>query len=136
MRDQVTPYLVFEGKAKEALHFYQELFGAEIVRVQTYGEADYPTPPEASELIMYAQLKKGGLEILFSDGFPGQSINIGNNVSLAVELESDQEIENMYEKLRQNGKTVMELQDTFWGARFAKVQDAYGVVWDLNYQKS
>jgi PhnB protein len=42
MKDQVTPYLVFEGKAKEALHFYQELFGAEIVRVQTYGEADYP----------------------------------------------------------------------------------------------
>lgn len=26
----------------------------------------------------------------------------------------------------------MELQDTFWGAEYAKVKDKFGVIWDLN----
>ena len=30
----------------------------------------------------------------------------------------------------------MELQDTFWGAKYAKVQDPFGVMWDLNYTKA
>ncbi len=30
----------------------------------------------------------------------------------------------------------MELQDTFWGAKYAKLQDAFGVIWDLNHEKS
>jgi PhnB protein len=30
----------------------------------------------------------------------------------------------------------MELQDTFWGAKYAKVKDKYGYTWDLNYQKA
>ncbi len=30
----------------------------------------------------------------------------------------------------------MELQDTLWGAKYAKVKDAYGVIWDLNHTKS
>ena len=30
----------------------------------------------------------------------------------------------------------MELQDTFWGAVYAKVKDTYGVIWDLNYTKA
>jgi hypothetical protein len=29
----------------------------------------------------------------------------------------------------------MELQDTFWGVKYAKLQDAFGVIWDLNQEK-
>jgi PhnB protein len=30
----------------------------------------------------------------------------------------------------------MELQDTFWGAKYGKVKDRFGISWDLNYQKA
>ena len=136
MKHQVTPYLTFDGKAKEALDYYKEVFAAEIVAVQTYGEADYPTPPEAENRIMYAQFKKNDFTIMVSDGFPDQPVTIGSNISLALELESDEEIDSLYGKLTQKGHALMELQDTFWGAKFAKVQDPYGVIWDLNFQKS
>lgn len=29
----------------------------------------------------------------------------------------------------------MELEDTFWGARYAKVEDPFGITWDLNFEK-
>lgn len=136
MKGQITPYLMFEGEAKEALEFYKGVFNAEIIGIQTYGEADYPTPPEANDRVMHAQLKKGDLSIMISDAFPGQTVDKGSNISLTLEFESDDEIQKYYDALVQNGTAHMELQDTFWGAKYAKVQDSFGVIWDLNYPKS
>lgn len=135
MKGQATPYLIFDGNAKEALAFYKETFGAELSEVGTFGEADFPTPPEAEDRIMHARLKKDDLFIMVSDTFPGQPLEIGNNLSLALELENEEEIQKLYDALSQKGTAIMELQDTFWGAKYAKVKDAFGVIWDLNYTK-
>ncbi|RBW71354.1 VOC family protein [Bacillus taeanensis] len=135
MKNQATPYLTFNGNAKEALEFYKEVFKGEVLVVQTFGEADYPTPPEADELIMHAQFKKDDLFFMVSDAFLNQSVAVGNNISLALEMESEEEIQQLYDGLKEKGTILMELQDTFWGARFAKVKDFYGVIWDLNYPK-
>lgn len=136
MKQQATPYLIFSGNAKEALNYYKEIFGGEITEMQTFGEADFPTPPEMDDRVMHAQFRKGGLFLMVSDSFDTQPINVGNNISLALELDSQEEIESLYAKLNNDGKVLMELQDTFWGAKYAKVQDPYGITWDLNYQKS
>jgi PhnB protein len=136
MKGQITPYLSFDGNAKQALDFYKEVLGAEIVGLQTFGEADYPTPPEADNRVMHAHLKKGGISIMFSDTFPGQSVVVGSNISLTLEPESDEEIQNVYDELSKNGKVLTKLEDTFWGAKYARVQDQFGVIWELNYQKS
>ena len=136
MKGQLTPYLSFEGNAKQALEFYSEVLGAEITGLQTFGEADYPTPPEASDRVMHAQLKKGNISIMFSDTFPGQSVTVGSNISLTLEPESDEEIQNLYHALSKNGKVLNKLEDTFWGAKYGRVQDSFGIIWELNYQKS
>lgn len=54
----VTPYLTFNGNAKEALEYYKEVFSGEILGIQTFGEANFPTPPEADDRVMHAQFKK------------------------------------------------------------------------------
>ncbi|WP_141432363.1 VOC family protein [Bacillus sp. 03113] len=135
MKYQATPYLTFEGKAKEALKYYEEVFEGEVQGIQTFGEADFPTPPEADDLVMHAQFKKGELFLMVSDSFLGSTVTIGSNVSLALEMESEVEIQKIYGALSKKGTVIMELQDTFWGAKFAKVKDAFGVIWDLNYTK-
>jgi len=127
---------MFNGKAKEALEYYRKVFGGEILNLQTYGEADYPTPPEANDRIIHAQFKKDDLFIMVSDAFPGNRVEVGNNISLALEFESQEEIQKVYDALREKGTVHMELQDTFWGAKYAKVKDAFGVIWDLNLQKA
>ncbi|MGG1401268.1 VOC family protein [Bacillus salipaludis] len=136
MKGQITPYLMFNGNAREALEFYREVFQGEILNVQTYGESGYNNSQEAENLLIHAQFKKDDLFIMASDAFPGNVINKGNNISLALDLESEEEIKRLYDALRENGKVYMELQDTFWGAKYAKVTDPFGIAWDLNYQKS
>jgi PhnB protein len=136
MKGQATPYFMFDGNAKEALEYYREVFGGEILNLQTFGEADYPTPPEAHDRVIHAQFKKDDLFIMVSDTFPGNSVEGGNNISLALEFESEDEIQTIYDALSQKGTVFMELQDTFWGAKYAKVKDAFGVIWDLNQPKS
>ncbi|MFC4619500.1 VOC family protein [Camelliibacillus cellulosilyticus] len=135
MKGQATPYLTFGGNAKEALDFYKEVFSADITDFKTFGEADYPTPPEADERVMHARIKKGDLLLMVSDSF-GDSVTIGSNISLALELESEDEILQVYDQLSQGGSVFMELQDTFWGAKYAKVKDRFGIIWDLNYTKA
>ena len=135
MEKRITPYLSFNGNAKEALELYKEVFHGEVVEYQTYGEANFPIPPEAEQLIIHAKFQKDEFYIMISDSFPGQAYEVDNNISLAVELESEMEIQTIYEQLSRKGSVLMELQDTFWGAKYAKVQDAYGVIWDLNYIK-
>ncbi|WP_374723136.1 VOC family protein [Peribacillus tepidiphilus] len=136
MKHPVTPYLTFDGNAREALEFYKEVFEGEVVEIQTFGEADFPTPPEVDDRVMHAKFKKDELFIMVSDAFLGQSIETGNNISLALELESEEEIQKLYDRLSQNGTVLMELQDTFWGAKYAKVKDRFGIIWDLNYTKA
>ncbi|MED3561893.1 VOC family protein [Bacillus xiapuensis] len=136
MKGQITPYLMFDGNAREALEFYREVFQGEILNAQTYGEAGYNNSPEAQNLLIHAQFKKDDLFIMASDTFPGNAINKGNNISLALDLDSEEEILRLYDALREKGKVYMELQDTFWGAKYAKVTDPFGITWDLNYQKS
>jgi PhnB protein len=136
MKGQITPYLSFDGNAKQALEFYKVILGAEIIGLQTFGEADYPTPPEADNRVMHAKLSKGDISLMFSDTFPGQSVVVGTNITLTLEPESEEEIQNLYDSLRKDGKALMELEDTFWGAKYARVQDQFGVIWELNYQKS
>lgn len=136
MKHQATPYLTFDGNAREALEYYKDVFEGEIVGIQTFGEADFPTPPEVDNRIMHAQFKKDHLFFMVSDAFLGQSIQVGNHISLALELESEEEIQKLYRALSEKGSVLMELQDTFWGAKFAKVKDCFGVIWDLNYTKA
>ena len=136
LKGQITPYLSFDGNAKQALEFYKEVLGAEIIGLQTFGEADYPTPPEADNRVMHAKLSKGDISLMFSDTFPGQSVVVGTNITLTLEPESEEEIQSLYDALRKGGKALMELEDTFWGAKYGRVQDSFGIIWELNYQKS
>ncbi|GGP15974.1 VOC family protein [Oceanobacillus neutriphilus] len=135
MKNQTTPYLTFNGNAKEALNYYKKVFEGEVLSMQTFGEADYPTPPEAEDRIIHAQFKKDALFFMVSDTFPNQHVETGNHISLVLDFESEAGIQKVYDALQQESTVLMKLQDTFWGAKYAKVKDRFGVIWDLNYTK-
>ncbi|WP_251550690.1 VOC family protein [Neobacillus muris] len=134
MKGQAVPYLMFNGNCLEALEFYKTAFGGEISHVQTYEQAGYKIPG-AENLLIHARFQKDDLSIMASDASPGSSIVAGNQISLVLDFESEEEIQSVYDVLSKNGAVQMELQDTFWGAKYGKVKDDYGVIWDLNYQK-
>ncbi|ASF40333.1 VOC family protein [Halobacillus halophilus] len=133
MKYQVTPYFTFNGDAAEALDYYTQVFQGEVTARQTFGDADFETPEGMENRIMHAHFQKDSFSFMVSDSFRENSITIGNNISLALELENKDEIQILYDRLKEKGIVLMELQDTFWNATFAKVKDHYGIIWDLNY---
>lgn len=73
MTVKLTPYITLEGRVKEAIQFYEQAIGAEILSMVTYGEMpDMPGTfiDDLSNLVAHAKLKVGVTELMLSDA-PG-----------------------------------------------------------------
>ncbi|KOO10516.1 3-demethylubiquinone-9 3-methyltransferase, partial [Vibrio xuii] len=72
-----------------------------------------------------------GMKLMLSDGVVAKELK-GNNVALSLVLDSLDEQERLFDKLSVDGHVMMPIADTFWGARFGKVEDKFGVRWMLH----
>lgn len=135
--EAIIPYLNFNGDAKEALEFYTKALKGEVIYKQTWGESPMESPESQKDKIMHASFKAGNLHFLVSDTMQGQSVTSGSNLSLSLNFNDADEMNKTFAALSQDGKVTMELQDTFWGARFGMLQDKFGFNWMFNhdYQK-
>ena len=70
-----------------------------------------------------------------SDMVSEDGLIAGNNVSLALNCISEEEIFCYYKKLGQGGVANHPLENTFWGALFGDLTDKYGNHWILHYEK-
>ena len=73
------------------------------------------------------------MHFLVSDTMPGQPVNSGTNLSLSLNFNDADEMNKIFVALSEEGKITMELQDTFWGARFGMLTDKYGFDWMFNH---
>ncbi|WP_141434219.1 VOC family protein [Bacillus sp. 03113] len=133
----VDVYLNFNGKCREAVEFYAQVFGTDEPQIMTFGEApphpDFPLPEEAKNLVMHTRLNIDGSNVMFSDVFPGMPFIEGNNVTLAFINKDINEIKSIFHKLKEGGTVGMELQETFWSKLYGQVTDKFGIHWQLNY---
>ncbi|CAM3282543.1 VOC family protein [Filibacter tadaridae] len=135
MKGSAIPYLTFYGEAKEATDFYETVFGLENLGVQKYSDTNFPHPPEAADYLMHCHLKKNDFQLMLADSADKRPENESHGLSLTIQCEDEEEARRLYDSLRQKGKVLMELQDTFWGAKYGKVKDKFGFTWDLNCEK-
>lgn len=132
MMIQMNPYLNFSGKCREALAFYQECFGGEILALQSFGDANSNMPEEFKDNVMHAEFKAEGIYLMASDGRPGAEPLAGGNVTLSLHFVDVAAQEKIFAALAQGGKVTLPLEDSFWGARFGLVTDRFGMDWMLN----
>lgn len=132
----VDAYLNFNGNCREAVEFYADVFGTDKPQIMTFGDTppnpEFTLPEEAKHLVMHARLNILGSNVMFSDVFPGMPFIVGNNISLAIVSENEDELQSIFNKLKAGGKVVMELQETFWSKRYGQVEDQFGILWQLN----
>lgn len=84
---------------------------------------------------MHARLKLGDAWLFISDFFPRDGVLPERSaVSLMVEFSTESEMDAVYTRLVKEAKVHMPLQKTFWGAKYAKLTDQFGITWDLNCQ--
>ena len=125
----VQPFLMFEGKAEEAMNFYISLFpGASVLSIKRYG-ANQPGP-EGS--VMKASFSVGGQTIHCTDSFVKHAFTFTPAFSLFVECSSEEEISRLYAALKAGGSDLMPLGEYGFSRKFAWINDRYGVSWQLN----
>ena len=130
----LIPYLNFEGNCNEAMNFYKECFGGELV-VQTVAESPMADqmPLEMKDLVLHARLEKGNIIIMASDAMDQEMVN-GSMITLMIQCDSEEEINSYFANLSTGGVVSMPLSKQFWGATYGQLTDKFGVLWSLNYE--
>ncbi|SDZ76993.1 PhnB protein [Arachidicoccus rhizosphaerae] len=134
--EAVIPYLTFEGNAIEALTFYTEALGGRVLYSQTFRQSymEPDLPEDWKDKVMHAAFQSGDLQLMFSDTPDGQTkVSAGDQLQLALNFTSEQEIDQVYHNLSKEGQITLPLEKTAWGAKFAMVTDKFGIRWMLNF---
>nr|WP_263325289.1 VOC family protein [Neobacillus sp. Marseille-Q6967] len=135
MTKRLAPYLMMNGNAKEAIEFYKEALGAEVLFNQTFGEMpenpEYPLPEEAKGLISHAMLRVGETDLMFSDNFPGSTSQIGDQVTICITADNTEESKQIFENLQEGGTVKMPFQETFFSPGYGIVTDKFGVTFQI-----
>lgn len=131
MPSRLNPYLRFDGNAREAMEFYKEVFGGPLI-LRTFGEYGGDDPAIADNT-MHAMLETdGGFTLMASDGPPGGSATLGDNISISVSGEDADELRSYWEKLVDGGTVTMPLEKQVWGDEYGMCVDRFGINWMIN----
>ena len=133
---RLSSYLMMNGNAKEAIQFYEKVLGGKVLFSQTFGEMPvnpkFPIPEEAKELVSHAMLKVGESEIMFSDNFPGQMSQSGNQVTICISTKDPEKAKQMFEAMQQDGQVKMPFQETFFSPGYGIVTDKFGITFQIS----
>jgi len=132
MKNQITTFLTFqENNAEQAMNFYVELFdNSKIIEAQRYGKDG----PAKEGSIMKATFELNGKQFICSDSYFKHEWTFTPAVSMFVECKTNSELKKLFEKLSENGKVFMPLDNYGFSQEFGWVGDKFGISWQLNFQ--
>lgn len=133
---QLNPYLSFRDNAREALGFYQSVFGGELT-TSTFGEFHASDDPAEQDKIMHGQLTAGNGMVLMAADTPNRmEYRPGNNFSVSLSGDDESLLRGYWDKLSQGGTVAMPLEKAPWGDTFGMCTDRFGIQWLVNISPS
>ena len=113
---KITPFLWYDDKAEEAMNFYVSIFkNSKIGKVSRYGEAG----PGPKGTVMVATFQLDGQDFMALNG--GPHFKFTEAISLVVDCETQEEVDEFWEKLSEGG----EKSQCGW------LKDKYGLSWQV-----
>ena len=101
---KITPFLMFQGQAEEAINFYMSIFNdSEIIRLARYEAGEPGKEGEVSQAVFSIN----GQEFICTDTFVQHAFTFTPSISLFVECDSEEEINDAYTKLADGGELLM-----------------------------
>lgn len=132
MSTRLNPYLGFRDSAREAMDFYQSVFGGDLTR-STFAELQASEDPAEKDKIMHSMLTTdAGLVLMAADTPNGMEFTPGNNYSVSLSGEDDTELRGYWGKLSEGGTVTVPLERAPWGDSFGMCVDKFGVKWMVN----
>jgi PhnB protein len=132
MQSRLNPYLAFKDNARQAMEFYQKVFGGKLT-MSTFKEYQASQDPSEDNKIMHAQLEAdNGIFLMGADTPGGQPYQPGSNISISLSGDNESELSGYFEKLAAGGTVVEPLVKAPWGDTFGMLTDPFGVNWMVN----
>jgi predicted 3-demethylubiquinone-9 3-methyltransferase (glyoxalase superfamily) len=129
MPSQITPFLMFAGKAEEAMNFYVSLFeNSAVTNITRYG----PGGPGAEGSVMHATFSLAGQQFMCIDSPVKHNFSFTPSLSLYIDCGSEEEIDAVFARLAEGGMVLMPLDRYPFSSKFGWVNDRYGVSWQVN----
>ncbi|QOC26696.1 VOC family protein [Microbacterium hominis] len=127
----LTPYLSFDGTAHDALEFYRDVFGGELV-LSTFGEFGRDDGP--ADRIAHGMLQ-GPVELFASDAGSGeQTLELRGILFSLLGTADPATLEEWFAALAEGGEVLDALALRPWGDHDGQVRDRFGVTWLIGYQ--
>ena len=128
MKQKITTFLMFDGKAEEAMRFYTSLFpDSEIKSLARYAENE----PGPVGTVRQALFSLQGQLFMCIDSVVKHQFAFTPALSLHVTCDTESEINMLFARLSEGGQILMPLDAYPFSTRYAWLNDKYGVSWQL-----
>ncbi|EMY33737.1 glyoxalase family protein [Arthrobacter crystallopoietes BAB-32] len=132
MPTRLNPYLGFRNNAKEAMTFYQSVFGGEL-SVSTFGDFGASDDPAEKDKVMHSMLEApNGLVLMGADTPDSMNYTPGDNISMSLSGEDEAELRGYWDKLAEGANVSEQLAQAPWGDTFGMLTDKFGINWLVN----
>jgi PhnB protein len=129
MATAAIPYITFAGNAREALNFYQAVFGGK-VEISTFGDFNVPGVP--ADGVMHGALTTDEFAVYGSDAMSTGILDDANRIRITIAGDDLDTLSTSFDGLAQGGNVVQALKRQVWGDTYGEVVDQYGVAWMFN----
>ena len=132
MPTHLNPYLSFRDNAKQAMEFYQSVFGGELT-LSTFGEFHASEDPAEQDKIMHGMLTSPtGLVLMGADTPNSMSYNPGDNFSVSLSGEDERRAARLLGQAGRRCDDHHTDQHRALGRHVRHVTDKFGVTWLVN----
>jgi PhnB protein len=133
---KLTPYLLFDGKCREAMEFYRSCLGGKLTLTAVRDSpAKDRMPASQQDKVLNAYLSAGSLEISASDWLALNETPVrGNSVCLFLSGATFEDLKTLFDKLSQGAEVTDPLKEVFFGV-YGALNDRFGVRWMFQTNK-
>jgi len=129
MPEKIRPFLMFEGRAEEAMNFYVSLFpGSSVTNIVRYG----PGQPGKEGSVTRADFTLAGQSVICIDSPAKHDFGFTPSFSFFVDCLSEEELDTLVTALVKDGSFLMPPDNYGFSRKFAWIKDRFGVSWQIN----
>ena len=132
MTARLNPYINYDGNAREAMEFYQQVFGGSLA-LHTFGEYGSPPGSPGADKIMHGMLETDEqITLMGADTPEGMEFRPGTNIAVSLSGDDAERLRGYWARLSEGGTVSVPLERQMWGDEFGMCSDRFGIAWMVN----
>src|SRR3954452_19461483 len=117
MPSTLNPYVNFRGQARDALTFWQSVFGGELT-IMSFAEGGMDVADEVKDQVMHGELRTPVLTLMAADAPEPMDLPEGSFMSISLSGDEEDQLTGWFNGLAEGGNVTMPLNKAPWGDTF------------------